>query len=79
MIDKILPCPFCNFDKIDILEQHAKSPSFGDCLIFFCRCQFCGGQGPWSYNIGKNDEGNSVIAIENWNKRDKMYVRENDG
>lgn len=72
---EIKPCPFCDSENILIYESEAKSNFFGECMICYCRCKCCGCQGPWSHNVGKDDEENSNIAIKNWNTRNILYDR----
>ena len=66
---EILPCPFCGWKKIRIIEDEGKEPPHKGSKFTFCWCKVCGTRGPWAYNVDLEDMEVVVSCIERWNER----------
>jgi len=64
-----LPCPFCGWEKIRIIEGPNDNGLLKDSLYTYCWCKVCGTRGPWAYNVEDTDEENYHKCILRWNER----------
>ena len=77
---KILPCPFCSWEKIRIIEDEITKE--GHCLkgakYTYCWCKVCGTRGPWAYNVDDNEHEVIRKCIERWNERNGIRAESHD-
>mgnify|MGYP001616049123 CR=1 FL=1 len=64
-----LPCPFCGWENIRIVESPFDNGFFKDSLYTYCWCKVCGTRGPWAFNVEDADEENYHKCIVRWNER----------
>ena len=66
---ELLPCPFCGYEKIRILEEKTKKGCFKGYLYTFAWCRMCGTKGPWAWSV--HDDLKVVVneCIDRWNER----------
>lgn len=67
----MLPCPFCGWEKIRIIENEITDEN---ALMFgskynYCWCKVCGTRGPSAYSIGDTMHDDVKACIDRWNER----------
>lgn len=68
-IPEALPCPFCGWVKIRVIEEAAKEGMFKGSLYTYCWCRVCGTKGPWAYNVKDDDRKVYDACVKRWNER----------
>lgn len=66
---RILPCPFCGWEKIRIIEDEGKEGFFEGTKYTYCWCKVCGARGPWAYSVGYTSRLAVEKCIGRWNER----------
>lgn len=66
---KMLPCPFCGWEKIRIFEEEKQEPPLQGSKYTYCYCRVCGTRGPWAYTVDENMKTVIKRCIERWNER----------
>ena len=74
-----LPCPFCGWKNIRVIECPKEEGIFRDSLYTYAWCKPCGTRGPWAYNIDDDDETAYRKCVERWNERDGIKQSESQG
>ncbi len=64
-----LPCPFCGWEKIRVLQSIRKGGIFKGSAYTYAWCKVCGARGPWAYTISCSDDITCREAIARWNER----------
>lgn len=63
-MDKLLPCPFCGSDEVEIKYY----PTMRDAPYFWCECENCSAKGGEGYDYDKSVAVDKAVAL--WNRRD---------
>ena len=68
-VPKRLPCPFCGWEKIRVVEDEKQDAPLQGSKYTYCFCRVCGTRGPWAYSIGDTTHDDVKACIERWNER----------
>lgn len=65
----LCPCPFCGSKKLSTQIIHTNT--YGDCTLFFVKCNNCGAQGPkYLYKGDPSKDALKQLVLENQAKED---------